>query len=99
VGPTGEVRWTYPLPRGVQERPIEPVSAGLLLPGDAGQWLLVAADGSLHFIAADGKAIDRFNYGNTVTGVAALKWGGRHMLLVATPDGVDAWEVQAPENP
>lgn len=99
LDPKGSVLWTYPLPRGVHERPIEPVSAGQLLPGDARQWILVAANGSLHFVAADGKAIDHFNYGNTVTGVAALKWGGRHVLLVATPDGVDAWEVQAPDKP
>ncbi|MEN6493209.1 MAG: hypothetical protein ABFD16_02850, partial [Thermoguttaceae bacterium] len=99
LGPKGEMLWDYPLPRGVHERPIEPVSAGHLLPGDAGQWILVAADGSLHFVAANGKLIDRFNYGGTVTGVAGLKWDGRHMLLVATPDGLDAWEVQGPEKP
>lgn len=99
LGPKGEALWTYPLPRGVHERPIEPVSAGHLLPGEAGQWILVAADGSIHFVAADGKSIDQFNYGSPVTGVAGLKWDGRNVLLVATPEGIDAWEVQTPDKP
>jgi thiol-disulfide isomerase/thioredoxin len=96
IGAKGEMLWAYPLPRGVHERPIEPVSVGDLLPGQTRQWILVAADGSLHFLAADGKPIDQFSYGNTVTGVAGLKWDGRHVLLVATPEGLDAWEVEAP---
>ncbi len=99
LGPQGELLWTYPMPRGVHQRPIEPVTVGHLLPGETGQWILVAADGSLHFVAADGKPIDQFNYGNTITGVAGLKWGGRHVLLVATPEGLDAWEVQTPATP
>lgn len=93
----GELLWIYPLPRGVHEHPIEPVCAAQLLPGDSGQWLMAGADGSIHLLAADGKAIDKFNYGAALTGLAGLNWGQRHVLLVSTPDGLDAWEVEPPK--
>lgn len=99
LGRKGELLWLYPLPRGVPDYPIEPISATRLLPGKESQWLLGAVDGSIHILGIDGKAIDHFSYGSALTGLAGLKWGDRHMLLVATPEGLDAWEVQPPEKP
>jgi hypothetical protein len=95
----GEVLWNYPLPHGVHECPIEAVTSGRLLSDKTGQWLVAAADGSIHILAADGRLLDRFNYGAPLTGLATAQWDGKRVLLVSTPQGVDAWEVQPPGTP
>jgi peroxiredoxin len=95
----GEVLWNYPLPHGVHECPIEAVTSGRLLSDKTGQWLVAAADGSIHILAADGKLLDRFNYGAPLTGLATAQWDGKRVLLVSTPQSVDAWEVQPPGTP
>jgi thiol-disulfide isomerase/thioredoxin len=99
LGRKGETLWLYPLPKGVPEYPIEPICGTHLLPGKEGQWLIAAVDGSIHLLAADGKQIDHFSYGSALTGIAGLKWDGRYVLLVSTPEGLEAWEVQPPEKP
>jgi hypothetical protein len=92
----GDALWTHPLPPGMHEHAIEPVVAGRLLPGPTGQWLLAGADGSVHVISSSGDVIDRFNYGAALTGLATAKLDDRHVLLVATGEGVDAWQVEQP---
>jgi hypothetical protein len=94
----GEPLWTYPVALGVQEYPIEPVSAGQVLAEGPKQWLVAACDGSIHFLSADGKPLDHFNYGSALTGLAAVRIDGKLLLLVATPEALDAWEVQPAEK-
>ena len=55
--------WNYPLPPGVQPQPIEPIIAGQLTREGPGQWILPGPDGSIHILSADGKPLDKFNYG------------------------------------
>jgi len=89
--------WSYELPKGVHDNSlVEPVSKGSLSGEAPGQWLLAAADGSIHIIAADGKPVDRFNYGATLRGLATAGWDGRHVLLVSSPDGLEALQVKWP---
>ena len=90
----GEVLWKYPIALGMQEYPIEPVSAGQVLPDGPKQWLVAGCDGSIHFLSGEGKLIDRFNYGAALTGLAAARIDGKPTLLVATTEGLEAWEVQ-----
>ncbi len=59
----GDVLWKYPIALGMQEYPIEPVSAGQVLPDGPKQWLVAGCDGSIHFLSGEGKVIDHFNYG------------------------------------
>jgi hypothetical protein len=92
----GELLWTYPLPKGVHERPIEQIVPGKLRTSGPGQWLIPAADGSIHVIAADGKPIDQFNYGAVLHGVAAAVWNGQPVLLIASANGVEAFQVNWP---
>ena len=99
LDPEGKVLWRYPLPRGMHEYPLEPVSAGQLVGDGPRQWLLAAADGSIHVLGADGKPIDRFNYGAPLTGLATAEWNGKRVLLVSTLQSVDAWQVEPPETP
>ena len=95
----GEQLWSYPLPRGVHEHQIEAVTAGKLLPDQPSQWLLAAADGTIHMLDAQGKPIDVFAYGKVLTGLAAAEWDGKRVLLVSTTEGVDAWQVEPPATP
>ena len=95
VGITGELKeaWNYPLPKGAHQRPIDTVTSSNLLPGRQGEWWLAGPDGSIHVISEDGEFHDWFYYGATLTGLAAAKLGGHNVLLVATEEGVAAWNV------
>jgi len=95
----GAKLWSYPLPRGIHQHQVEAVTSGKLLPDQPAQWILAAADGSIHFLDAQGKPIDVFAYGKPLTGVGAAQWDGKRVLLVATPEGLDAWEVKPAEGP
>ena len=50
-------------PMGIPSQPIEPIISGKLTRDGAGQWLLPGPDGSIHVLSADGKPLDKFNYG------------------------------------
>jgi len=91
---SGEELWSYTLPQGVHRPPIEPIIAGSLARDGAGQWLLPAADGSIHVISADGKPVDRFHYGAMLQGLATAEIDGRPALIVSSPDGLEAWRVE-----
>jgi hypothetical protein len=90
----GEDLWRYVLPRGIFRTPIEPLSSANLI-GDARHWLIAGPDGSIHFIAADGKALDHFHYGQALTGMAGVRFGDERLLLVSTGKGLAAWRVEA----
>lgn len=89
----GRELWNYPLPEGWHPQPIEPIIPGSL-DGKKGVWLLAGTDGSIHIVAPDGTAIDRFHYGKQLCGLATAKINGRQVLLVASPDGVEALEIE-----
>ncbi len=93
LSPDGEIQWKYALPSGAQHA-VEPVVVGRLLPGAARQWLLPGSDGSIHVLAADGAPIDHFNYGEQVTGLAAVEIDGKPVLLISSANGVEALRVE-----
>ncbi|MBI1901758.1 MAG: TlpA family protein disulfide reductase [Planctomycetia bacterium] len=86
-------KWAYPLP-GQKGTLVEPIVAGRLL-GDEPHWIVPAGDASIHFLAADGKLLDRFNYGSAITGLATAQIGGKNVLIVAGKKAVEAWSVEA----
>jgi hypothetical protein len=97
ISPRGTVLWRYPLPAGTHHHPaFEMVSTGDLLGGGIPQWVIAAADGSIHLLALDGSFLDRFNYGASPSGIAIANFGGGSSLLVATDDGVEAWQFDLP---
>jgi len=89
----GQELWQYLLPEGVHERPVEQIVAGRLA-GNTGQWILPGCDGSIHILSPKGELIDRFNYGQLLTGLAVVEHQGRPVLVVATGEGVEAWGVE-----
>ena len=84
----GRELWSYPLPQGFLPQPVEPIIAGKLTSGAAGQWLL-PADGSIHILDADGTLLDRFNYGAALCGLATAEIDGKPALIVATAGTVE----------
>ena len=89
----GKELWTYDLPPGHPALPIEQIVPGRVQTAPGGQWLLPAADGSIHILRPDGQLIDRFNYGLALSGLATAELAGRPVLLVASGQGVEALEV------
>ncbi len=90
----GKELWSHNLPTGIHEQPVEPITPGNISASGPGQWLVVAADGSIHIIAADGKLIDRFDYGAAIGGLATLNLAGRPVLLVSSTNGLEAWQIE-----
>ncbi len=94
--PDGQLAWNYELPKGLPGLFVELVLPAWLRADRSGQWLLVGADGSLHVVSAEGKPIDRFNYGELIVGVASVELDGKSTLLVSTRGKVEAWSVTWP---
>jgi hypothetical protein len=86
--------WTYDLPPGVHQRPIEPIVASRVRDQDRGEWWLAGPDGSIHLLSDDGKFHDSFHYGAVLNGVAASRAEGRAVLVVSTDKGVVGYEVE-----
>jgi len=91
----GSERWSYALPIGVRNTPCDVLIAGHLRSGEPGQWILTGADGSIHILSADGQLLDRFQYGDELTGIGTMTADGQSLLLVATAHGLTAWKVAA----
>ncbi|MGQ9576090.1 MAG: redoxin domain-containing protein [Thermoguttaceae bacterium] len=94
----GNQKATYALPKGIDPGTVEQIIPGHLTAQGPGCWLLPGADGSIHVLDPDGRLVDRFNYGGAVTGLASLVLDGRPVLVVATPQTLEAWEVRWPER-
>ena len=90
----GRATWQQTIPRGEHQYPVRLLTAARLLPGQSGQWLVAAADGSVHIIAADGASHDEFNSGKALTGLASTTIGGKPALLLSSPDGLQALAVE-----
>ncbi len=93
----GNEQWKYPLPRGAHEQPIDPIASGPVVGDEPDEWIFASADSTIHILTSDGALVDRFAYGAPLTGIAAARFGGKNVLLVATTEGLDAWEVKPPE--
>ena len=92
----GEVSWRYELPSADYLHQVPPIHV-MQLPGHGLGWLLVAADGSLHWLNDEGKLIDRCDYGAPLTGIATGVTNGSPWLGIATDKELTAWQIH--ENP
>ena len=87
-----ELLWEYALPSGEYTQPTNRILPLDMSDGSPG-WLIVAANGTLHWLDFNGELIDRFDVGAIVTGIAVQRVGEQTRLLVATAEGVTAWQV------
>lgn len=83
--------WSYPLPAGSFRNPIQFVTGGMI--GELEFWCIAAADGSIHFIRADGGFSDNFAYGRELTGISLVN----RILAVSIQDAVEAWSIALPD--
>lgn len=91
---TGRELWSHSLPIGLQHFPaLEMVTNGILLADGTRQWIAVGPDGSIVVIAADGKLVDQWQYGDAISGIGVAQADGP-VLIVATAKGVEAWRVK-----
>jgi peroxiredoxin len=98
IDAAGQVLWSHSLVRGVHREYIEPMVPGNVFPTGPKQWLIAAADGTITVIAADGQLVDSFAYGAELSGLATAQWDGKPVLLVSSPQAVEAWQIGAPAN-
>ncbi len=92
----GKEKWSLDLPAGMYLRPVDmffPVHVQEPL-RKRGQWLVLGVDSSMHLISGDGIFLDQFNFGSVITGVASAVLGGKPVLLISTPEAVQALEVR-----
>lgn len=89
----GEILWHYPVPFGIHQVPIEPVTTGPLGGRPTAQWVIAAADGSIHFVDRDGTPVDNFASGSQLAGIALADLGSGPVLLLSTPERVTAWRI------
>lgn len=95
ISPAGEEQWHYDLPPGLPANgALEYVTSGNLLDPSAAQWVVAGADGSIHLLAADGKLIDRFNFGSAISGIAVARFDAQPALVVAGANGIEAFGVK-----
>jgi hypothetical protein len=85
--------WSYKLPPGAHQQPIEPIASSNVLEGHQGEWWFAAADGSIHVVTEDGKLFDSFARGSVLSGLAVGKQGDNGLLIVSTAEGVTALSV------
>jgi len=89
----GKDLWTYPLPTG-QPPWLEQLASGRVV-GSERHWIAAAADGSLHFVAPDGKPLDSFCVGAPIMGFTAVEVDGKPHLIIAAGEKLQAWQVEA----
>jgi hypothetical protein len=96
IDPKGAELWSQALPKGVHRRPVEEIVPGNLAASGPGQWLLPGPDGSIYVITADGKPLDHWDTGSVITGLATMAMDGQPVLVLASNEGVEAWQVKWP---
>ncbi len=90
--------WKYSLPGGSFSNPIRFVTTASLLGTPESQWLIAGPEGSLHIIGQDGKFTDHFQTGSVLAGLAGGRRGTEGILVVSSPQGIQAWQVLPPST-
>ena len=86
--------WQYQLPAGTFSTDLRFVQSADLLGDGGGQWLVAAADGTLHIVSADGEFADQFATGRQLSGFTAGRHGTDAVLFLADKKSVTAWRVR-----
>jgi thiol-disulfide isomerase/thioredoxin/outer membrane lipoprotein-sorting protein/outer membrane protein assembly factor BamB len=101
LGADGNLQWNYPLPNGIHNQPVELVTPGRFPTSSEdtqGVWILAAPDSSLHILSATGELLDKFNYGEQLTGVGSTVINGKPTLLVASAKDLTAYQIEPSGN-
>jgi hypothetical protein len=85
--------WQYQLPAGTFPNDLRFVQFGELLADQGGQWLIAAADGTLHIVDAAGEFADQFATGRRLNGFAVGRHGDQAVLFLSDQTTVTAWKI------
>ncbi len=94
----GKVAWSYDLPPGEYQGSIPPIQR-IDLPDLKDSVVVAGPDGSLHFLSAQGELIDRFDYGDSISGLAARVTEKDPFLWVSAGNRLTAWRIAAESAP
>jgi hypothetical protein len=94
----GNVEWGYELPAGEYSGLIPPIQRISNSASDS-YHIVAGPDGSLHFVGTDGKLVDRFDYGKSIAGLAAVPSKEGTILLVSAGNRLTAWRITADSTP
>jgi hypothetical protein len=89
----GNELWHYPLPAGMHPAPElhnEMIAWGRLIADEPATWIFAAADGSVHLVAADGRPVDSFAWGEPLHGLAVATIDGKATLVISDEKRVTA---------
>ena len=59
-----------------------------------GQWLVARPDSTIALVSSHGNLIDSFQYGKAIKGIAAARNKDGGLLVISTPDGLEAWNIK-----
>ena len=91
---SGNQLWEYPFPGAHHAVPVEQIIATDVVGDSTKEWILASPDGVLHILDYQGKLLDRYAHGKTVTGFTGATFGGKKHLLVSDPETITAYEVR-----
>jgi hypothetical protein len=57
--------------------------------------MVAAADGAIHWLSHSGQLIDKFQYGEALTGLSLTNAANFGILLVSTPEALTAWKLMS----
>jgi hypothetical protein len=92
--PDGQPTWRYKLPRGEYAHQVERIQH-VFLPDGRAAWMVAAADGAIHWLSHSGQLIDKFQYGEALTGLSLTNAANFGILLVSTPEALTAWKLMS----
>ena len=92
-----ELAWEYALPAGEYIEQVPRVQS-VTMPDGNRAWLVVAANGSLHWLSQTGELLGRCDYGEVLTGVAMVNAGEQTLLFVSTANNLTAWKMSSAES-
>lgn len=86
-------KWSYGLPNGIYQSPVEIVTASRVLSKLATCWVFVGPDGSIHLVADDGSFFDSFQFGERVDGLSTYRENDQAFIVVSSTSGVQQIQV------
>jgi len=91
----GQVAWELPLADGVhRESNVESIAWADLLGTPRRQWLLAAPDGAVTVAWADGRVVDTYRHGATLTGLGGYRHAGDGFIVIATRTVLEAFRME-----
>ncbi|MDX1965300.1 MAG: redoxin domain-containing protein [Pirellulales bacterium] len=97
---TGKPLWSYDLPAGVHQVPIDFLCTTPLVGQANRAWLMAGADGSIHLVDAAGTLIDKFATGQVLSGIGGYVTadGRQSVILTSSGQELTAWKLTPLES-